>query len=72
MIYCTDHVHQGCRAGFQAVSRLEQYAFLLNVYLRRLHHVLKKRKVIPLTPGMCFFFFPSRRMTLSLAVETMA
>jgi hypothetical protein len=53
-IYCTDHAHQGCRGGFQAVSRLEQYAFLLNVALRRLYLLLKKRKVIPLTPSMCF------------------
>lgn len=50
VILCTDHAHQGCRAGFQAVSRLEQYAFLLNVALRRLYLLLKKRKVIPLTP----------------------
>jgi hypothetical protein len=28
VIFCTDHTHQGCCAGFQAVSRLEQYAFL--------------------------------------------
>ena len=55
VICCTDHAHQGCRAGFQAVSRLEQYAFLLNVALRRLYLLLKKRKVIPLTPSMCFF-----------------
>ena len=54
-IYCTDHARQGCRGGFQAVSRLEQYAFLLNVALRRLYLLLKKRKVIPLTPSMCFF-----------------
>lgn len=52
-IYCTDHAHQGCRGGFQAVSRLEQYAFLLNVALRRLYLLLRKRKVIPLTPSMC-------------------
>ncbi|KAI0272572.1 hypothetical protein BC834DRAFT_353587 [Gloeopeniophorella convolvens] len=49
-VLCTDHAHQGCRSGFQAVSRLEQYAFLLNVALRRLYLLLKKRKVIPLTP----------------------
>jgi hypothetical protein len=55
VILCTDHAHQGCRAGFQAVSRLEQYAFLLNVALRRLYLLLKKRKVISLTPSMCFF-----------------
>jgi hypothetical protein len=59
VIYCTDHAHQGCRAGFQAVSRLEQYAFLLNVALRRLYLLLKKRKVIPLTPSMCFFLSTS-------------
>ena len=53
VIYCVDHAHQGCGAGFQAVSRLEQYAFLLNVTLRKLYHLLKKRKVIPPTPSMC-------------------
>src|SRR6267142_1099057 len=55
VVYCADHVHQACRSGFRAVSRLEQYAFLLNVALRRLYLLLKKRKVIPLTPGMCLF-----------------
>jgi len=54
-MYCTDHAHHGSRPGFQAVSRLEQYAFLLNVALRRLYLLLKKRKVIPLTPSMCLF-----------------
>jgi len=63
VILCTDHAHQGCRAGFQAVSRLEQYAFLLNVALRRLYLLLKKRKVIPLTPSMCFFLSTTMRDT---------
>jgi hypothetical protein len=61
VIYCTDHVHQACRSGFQAVSRLEQYAFLLNVALRRLYLLLKKRKVIPLTPSMCLSLSIMRR-----------
>ena len=51
VILCTDHGHQGCRAGFQSVSRLEQYAFLLNVALRRLYLLLKKQGVVPLSPG---------------------
>ncbi|TFY80882.1 hypothetical protein EWM64_g3132 [Hericium alpestre] len=51
VIYCNEHAHANCRGGFQAVSRLEQYAFLLNVALRRLYLLLKKRKVIPLTPA---------------------
>jgi hypothetical protein len=50
-IYCKDHAHPGCRAGFQTVSRLEQYAFLLNVALRRLYILLKNRGVVPLSPG---------------------
>ncbi|KAI0741919.1 RhoGAP-domain-containing protein [Daedaleopsis nitida] len=50
-IYCTDHAHAGCRGGFQVVSRLEQYAFLLNVALRRLYALLKKRGVVPLSPA---------------------
>jgi hypothetical protein len=51
VIFCTDHGHQGCRPGFQSVSRLEQYAFLLNVALRRLYLLLKKQGVVPLSPG---------------------
>jgi hypothetical protein len=56
-IFCTDHAHQGCRLGFQPVSRLEQYAFLLNVALRRLYLLLKKQGVVPLSSGqLCLFF----------------
>lgn len=51
VMLCTDHGHQGCRGGFQAVSRLEQYAFLLNVALRRLYLLLKKQGVVPMSPG---------------------
>ncbi|KAJ7207290.1 LIM domain-containing protein [Mycena haematopus] len=50
VILCTEHAHAGCRAGFQAVQRLEQYAFLLNVALRRLYLLLKKQGVVPLSP----------------------
>lgn len=52
LILCTDHAHADCRGGFQAVSRLEQYAFLLNIALRRLYLVLKQQGVVPLSPGM--------------------
>ncbi|KAG5219904.1 LIM-domain-containing protein [Salix suchowensis] len=41
-----------CRSGFQAVQRLEQYAFLLNVALRRLYLLLKKQGVVPLSPDV--------------------
>ena len=51
VIYCVDHAHNGCRGGFQSVSRLEQYSFLLNVALRRLYTLLKKRGVVPASPG---------------------
>lgn len=51
VICCVDHAHNGCRGGFQSVSRLEQYAFLLNVALRRLYTLLKKRGVVPASPG---------------------
>ncbi|KAJ7043500.1 hypothetical protein C8F04DRAFT_1028358 [Mycena alexandri] len=51
VILCTEHAHSGCRAGFQAVQRLEQYAFLLNVALRRLYLLLKKQGVVPLSPA---------------------
>jgi len=57
VILCTDHAHAGCRAGFQAVQRLEQYAFLLNVALRRLYLLLKKQGVVPMSPGRFMIFF---------------
>jgi hypothetical protein len=47
IVYCTKHAYGRCRGGFQNVTRLEQYTFLLNVALRRLYLVLKKRGVIP-------------------------
>lgn len=50
VILCTEHAHGGCRGGFQTVSRLEQYAFLLNVALRRLYVLLKTRGVVPASP----------------------
>ena len=51
IILCTAHAHQGCRSGFQPVQRLEQYAFLLNVALRRLYILLKQQGLIRLSPG---------------------
>ncbi|KAH7106004.1 hypothetical protein BKA62DRAFT_688599 [Auriculariales sp. MPI-PUGE-AT-0066] len=48
-IFCLSHGHVQCHSGFQAVSRLEQYAFLLNVALRRLYLLLKRRGVMPAT-----------------------
>jgi hypothetical protein len=51
VILCTDHAYPGCRAGFDAASRLEQYAFLLNVALRRLYLLLRKQGMVPLSPG---------------------
>lgn len=52
VIYCTEHGHAGCEGGFEAVSRLEQYAFLLNVALRRLYLLLKRRGVMPMSAGV--------------------
>ena len=51
VILCTEHQYPGCRGGFQPVSRLEQYAYLLNVALRRLFNHLKRHGVIPATVG---------------------
>ncbi len=48
-IYCTSHAPPYTTPGFETVSRLEQYAFLLNVALRRLYALLRQRNVI--TPG---------------------
>ncbi|KAF8661306.1 hypothetical protein AX16_001404 [Volvariella volvacea WC 439] len=50
VVLCNDHAHANCRGGFQAVQRLEQYAFLLNVALRRLYVLLKKQGVVQDVP----------------------
>ncbi|KAG9101114.1 hypothetical protein FRC06_003342 [Ceratobasidium sp. 370] len=55
-IYCTEHgAVPPCQAGFEAVSRLEQYAFLLNVALRRLFLLLKKRGAMGSDVGEFFW-----------------
>lgn len=45
MIFCRVHAHAGCKSGFASVTRLEQYAYLLNVALRRLALLLAKRGI---------------------------
>src|SRR6266702_2218268 len=72
MIYCTDHAYPGCNGGFQAVSRLEQYAFLLNVALRRLHLLLKKQNVITPMPTSTCCVSPSTASPINLSSTTSA
>src|SRR5258706_4668156 len=49
-IWCVLHRRQYSSMGLQPVTRLEQYAFLLNVALRRLYVLLKKPGLIPDVP----------------------
>ncbi|KIO25865.1 hypothetical protein M407DRAFT_24822 [Tulasnella calospora MUT 4182] len=49
VFYCVAHSASDCHSGLNAASRLEQYAFLLNVALRRLYLLLRKRGVLHLT-----------------------
>ena len=51
VIYCVDHAGKGCRGGFQNVSKLEQYSFLLSVALRRWYVLLRNRGAVPASPG---------------------
>ena len=55
--FCKDHQQHDCIGGFEAVSRLEQYAYLLNVALRRLSYLLKKRGL--LVPPSRTYFSPT-------------
>lgn len=55
--FCLDHQHPGCVGGFKSVSRLEQYAFLLNVALRRLSYLLKKRGLLVPPTRACYLEF---------------
>lgn len=43
------------REGFEYVTRLEQYAFLLCVALNKLYALLKQRGVVPSSPGAFLF-----------------
>lgn len=52
LIVCVDHAGEASLAGFESVSRLEQYAFLLNVALRRLFLHLQEQGVVPNSPRM--------------------
>ncbi|SPO29214.1 related to GTPase-activating protein of the rho/rac family (LRG1 protein) [Ustilago trichophora] len=45
---CAGGIH--LRTGFESVTRLEQYAFLLRVALNRLFALLRKRGVVPPSP----------------------
>jgi len=45
-IYCPHHRRPDTQEGFHNVTRLEQYAFLLIVALRRLYFILKRRGAI--------------------------
>lgn len=49
-VSCPDHIQPGQEKGFASVSRLEQYAYLLNVALRRLYDHLKEQGVVPDSP----------------------
>lgn len=56
-IFCLSHKSGPCRPGFQSVSRLEQYAFLLHIALRRLyvhfrlHHELPSIREVTIDEG---------------------
>ncbi|GAC97903.1 hypothetical protein PHSY_005491 [Pseudozyma hubeiensis SY62] len=52
---------QQLRTGFESVTRLEQYAFLLRVALNRLFALLRKRGVVPPSPPVS----ASRQMGLT-------
>lgn len=58
--YCLDHKQPGCVGGFQAVSRLEQYAYLLTVALRRLSFLLKKQGLLIPPQRECRLIWESR------------
>lgn len=49
--YCSSCAGDRGREGFEYVTRLEQYAFLLCVALNKLYALLKQRGVVPSSPG---------------------
>lgn len=57
--YCPDHTVAKAKLGFEHVTRLEQYAFLLRVALNRLFALLRKRGVVPPSPPVAKSDLPS-------------
>lgn len=49
--YCAECAGERGREGFEYVTRLEQYAFLLCVALNKLYALLKQRGVVPSSPS---------------------
>jgi hypothetical protein len=54
-VVCHECPGEGLNPGFEIVTRLEQYAFLLCVALNKLYAMLKQRGVVPASPGESFF-----------------
>lgn len=50
-VYCASCASSTCRTGFEHVTRLEQFAFLLCVALNKLYALLRQRGVVPVAPG---------------------
>ncbi|KAH8926194.1 RhoGAP-domain-containing protein [Atractiella rhizophila] len=48
--FCSNCAMEGLRSGFEAVTRLEQFAFLLCVALNKLYALLKQKGVVPASP----------------------
>ena len=46
-IFCSFHRSSTCSSGFQGVSRLEQYTFLLHIALRRLYVHFRLHYALP-------------------------
>ncbi|MCO5565745.1 hypothetical protein L7F22_019419 [Adiantum nelumboides] len=57
-LYCSPCKTTKCRGGFERVSRLEQYSYLLRVALNRLYALLKKRGVVPASPPSASLSIP--------------
>ncbi|KAM0787658.1 hypothetical protein ACM66B_003722 [Microbotryomycetes sp. NB124-2] len=50
MPFCSSCAPEAAKEGFEYVTRLEQYAFLLCVALNKLYALLKQRGVVPSSP----------------------
>ena len=50
-IFCLDHAVASSQPGFETVTRLEQFSFLLNAALRRLYSHLRAQGVVAAVPG---------------------
>lgn len=68
--FCSQCASAATKEGFEYVTRLEQYAFLLCVALNKLYALLKQRGVVPSSPGKQNRLIIERERRIHLSLDS--